>query len=273
MSDQPQGAAGATLSLRIRRKVRTEWEQVFIIVKDTFTHLLTREGIMLMTVLVGVVLWGPKGVPIFRSLLCDWITAVDGDERWRLQLLSFATGTLLLVVVPLLIIRFRFHEPFTRYGLGLGNVKLGAALAMVLLAISVPLFYFGTFDASMRWEYPMLYRGMSAAERIAAFHWDRFILYEAAYISFFFVIEFVFRGFLLFGMQERFGRYAVLFQMLSYTAWHLVKPIPELTGTLFWGFATAAVTLRARSMWYVFIAHWLLNIFMDVMILHQQGVF
>jgi membrane protease YdiL (CAAX protease family) len=73
-------------------------------------------------------------------------------------------------------------------------------------------------------------------------------------------------------MQDRFGRYAVLFQMLSYTAWHLVKPLPELSGTLLWGFATAAVTLRARSVWYVFIAHWLLNIFMDTMVLFRQGV-
>jgi len=32
-----------------------------------------------------------------------------------------------------------------------------------------------------------------------------------------------------------FGRYALMIQMLSYTAWHLGKPLPELWGTVVWG--------------------------------------
>ena len=77
---------------------------------------------------------------------------------------------------------------------------------------------------------------------------------------------------MLFGLREKFGFYAILIQMLSYTAWHLPKPFPELIGTPLRGFAVAAVTLRVGSVWYVFLAHWLLNIFLDTMILVQRGV-
>ncbi|HEX7452911.1 MAG TPA: CPBP family glutamic-type intramembrane protease, partial [Polyangiaceae bacterium] len=57
-----------------------------------------------------------------------------------------------------------------------------------------------------------------------------------------------------------------------YTAWHLTKPTTELIGTPIWGFVVAAVTLRLNSLWYVFLAHWLLNMFMDTLILVHLGV-
>jgi len=249
-----------------------ECKQVFAIVGDTFTHLKTREGVILMSTLVGVVIWGPKGTPIFSSLFQGWLTQVPAETLWRTQLLSFITGATLLVAAPIVLIRTVLHEPLGDFGLGPGHFKLGSALTLVLIAVSIPLFWVGSSSDAMRCEYPMLYRGLDADTRRQVFTWGSFVLYEGVYAVFFLTIEFIFRGYLLFGLSRRFGTYSVLFQMLSYTAWHLVKPLPELSGTLLWGFATAAVTLRARSIWYVFAAHYLLNIFLDCMILHAQGV-
>jgi membrane protease YdiL (CAAX protease family) len=250
-----------------------ECKQVFAILRDTFNHLKTREGIILMSTLIGVVIWGPKGTPVFSDLLGPWLREIPAEELWREQLVSIMTGFLLLVGAPIMIIKLVFHERLSDFGLGAGDFKLGSALTLILVAVSVPLFWYGTTSDAMRLEYPLLYRGLPGPLRIQQFSWGSFVLFEATYALFFLTIEFIFRGYLLFGLSRRFGTYAVLFQMLSYTAWHLVKPLPELSGTLFWGFATAAVALRARSLWYVFIAHYLLNIFLDCMILHAQGVF
>ena len=60
-----------------------------------------------------------------------------------------------------------------------------------------------------------------------------------------------------------FGYYAIFISMLSYTAWHLGKPIPELWGTLVWGLATGTVALATRTIWHIVLVHWLLNVFMD----------
>lgn len=259
--------------MSLKENIIGECKEVFAIVADTFTHLKTREGIILMSTLVGVMIWGPKGTPIFSSLLTSWLNEIPAESLWREQLLSFITGSLVLVVAPILIIKLVLHERLVDFGLGLGNFKLGSALTLVLIVFSVPLFQLGANSTSMQLEYPMLYRGILGPARPEAFSWSSFVLYEATYALFFLTIEFIFRGYLLFGLSRRFGRYAVLFQMLSYTAWHLVKPLPELSGTLFWGFATAAVTLRTRSLWYVFVAHYILNIYLDCMILHGQGVF
>jgi membrane protease YdiL (CAAX protease family) len=259
--------------MSFKENIIAECREVFVIVRETYDHLKTREGIILMSTLLGVMIWGPKGTPIFSEFLTSWLKAIPAEELWRDQILSFITGSVVLVVVPICIIKFVLHERLADFGLGLGNFKLGSALTLVLILVSIPLFCFGSSSESMRVEYPMLYRGLTDAARIQRFNGGSFVLYEATYALFFLTIEFIFRGYLLFGLSRRFGRYAVLFQMLSYTAWHLVKPLPELSGTLLWGFATAAVTLRARSIWYVFAAHYLLNIFLDCMILHGQGVF
>ena len=110
-----------------------------------------------------------------------------------------------------------------------------------------------------------------------------FVIYEVGYLSFFVVIEFVFRGYLLFGLYQLrdrdappgvvglpgpyvFGYYAILISMLSYTAWHLGKPLKETWGTIAWGLATGPVALESRSVLPLIVVHWLLNVVLDLAI-------
>src|SRR5579872_3435648 len=90
----------------------TNFENVLSIIKTTFHHLLTKPGIILMTILVGIVIWGPKGEPIFTPWFAKWVSPLPGEARWGPVLFSFGTGLLLLVIIPFITIRFRFHEPF-----------------------------------------------------------------------------------------------------------------------------------------------------------------
>ena len=63
-----------------------------------------------------------------------------------------------------------------------------------------------------------------------------------------------------------FGIYAILIQMLSYTMWHISKPTPELMGTIVWGVALGAVALKIRSIWPIIAVHWILNVFVDLVL-------
>jgi hypothetical protein len=197
---------------------------------------------------------------------------------WDDELISFWGGALLVVGIPLLLIRFVFHERARNYGLGLPP-KNRRALALwtflTLTALSLPAFYLGSQNADMRKLYPLYHRPFTSILE--------FGLYELTYFPFFLAIEFIFRGYLLFGLESIgvrhvraegggvpapyfFGKYALLIQMLSYTAWHLGKPLPELWGTLVWGIAAGATAWAVRSIWPVVLSHWLLNIFLDYLI-------
>lgn len=247
-------------------------ESILLIVVRTFHSLLTREGILLWSVFLLLIVWGPKGIPLFTPWFEAWINSDPLQAGFRLQLLSFFSGLALLVFIPMGIIRFVFKEPSKDFGLGLGDWRLGIRLIFVATVIGLPLFYLASLQPTMWAEYPMIYRGLSVAQIQERFTWSQFVVYEIAYASFFVVIEFTFRGYMLFGLARRFDLYSVLIQMLPYVIWHLPKPVPELLGTPLWGFITGAVGLRVRSIWYTALIHWLLNVFLDILILIHLGV-
>jgi hypothetical protein len=250
--------------------------------------LREKPGQILASAFVLIMVWGFHGdfallryaVPGYRGPGVDighrpvLIPGIPFDD----ELISFVAGAVFLVVVPMLLIRFAFREPLSKYGLGLppaGRRKLAVWVFLVLTAVCLPAFYFGAHDPAMRALYP-LYRPFASPMQFA--------LYELGYFPFFLAIEFIFRGYLLFGLESIqpehvqptaggeaapyfFGKYALLIQMLSYTAWHLGKPMSEMWGTLLWGIAAGATAYAVRSIWPVVISHWLLNVFLDWLIL------
>ncbi len=231
-----------------------EMRRVFEILLDTFKRLKDRPSIILASSFMLLILWGYHGRPLFYFEVPPLVQALPMYRWW----FTFLSGVVLLVAIPCAIIRFGFRESLAKFGLRKGNVRLGLSFLVVTLAIGLPLFWFGSHDPGIRHEYPLFHPSNAG----------QFILFEVSYLLFFLALEFIFRGYLLFGLYQKFGIYAILIQMLSYTAWHLGKPSAELLGTPLWGIATAAVTLRVGSIWYVVLGHWLLNVFMDAMILY-----
>lgn len=204
------------------------------------------------------------------------IPGIPWDQEW----LSFGAGIVLLVAIPAALIKLVYKQDLSDYGLGLprrDRRKLTILSAVLLFAVSLPAFYLGARSPEMQATYP-LFRDFRTL--------GQFVVYEIGYVTFFIVIEFIFRGYLLFGLfQFRdeqalpgvtgvrgplvFGYYAIFLSMLSYTAWHLGKPVPELYGTLVWGIAAGTVALATGTIWHLIIVHWLLNVFMDLLIWKQ----
>ena len=200
---------------------------------------------------------------------------------WDNELISFVAGLFLVVIVPLLIVHFGFRQKLSDYGVGLppkGRRKLAVWTFLTLTVLSLPAFYLGARNPDMQKVYPF-YRDFTSTAQFA--------LYELSYFPFFLAIEFIFRGYLLFGLEQIrhdqvqavaggtpapyfFGKYALLIQMLSYTAWHLGKPLPELWGTLVWGIAAGATAWAVRSIWPIVLSHWLLNVLLDYLIIRPH---
>lgn len=236
-----------------------------------------------------LMLWGYHGnLELLKAVVPGWRgPGLEIGSRpqlipgvpWDQELISFWAGAGLLVGLPILLIKYVYKQKLADYGLGLppkGRRKLAIQTFLVLMALCLPAFFIATRNADMRATYPF-YRPFT--------NLGSFVLYELTYLPFFIAIEFIFRGYLLFGLtgvrdsqvQERkadvgvpgafyFGKYALLIQMLSYTAWHLGKPVPELWGTLLWGLAAGVLAYTVRSIWPVVLSHWLLNVFFDALV-------
>lgn len=94
------------------------------------------------------------------------------------------------------------------------------------------------------------------------------------YIIFFsgsilFAWEFFFRGFLLFGLKDRFGEFAIVIQAVPFALMHIGKPPIEAFISVFAGLALGYIAYRSESFIPAFIIHWLISIPLKVSIFVQ----
>ncbi len=265
-------------------KITTVFKVIWCSIRNFFKE---RAGQIIGSAFILIMIWGYHGeLDLLGRFWDGWSgpgkdfatrTKIIPSIPWDQELISFWAGAILLVIIPMFLIKFRFKQKFSEYGLGLppkGKRKLAFLSFLFLTLISLPAFWIGAQDEGMRQVYPFFKDFKTGLE---------FILYQFSYLPFFIAIEFIFRGYILFGLagikDEEvpnsgggtpgvffFSKYAILISMLSYTAWHLGKPVPELWGTLVWGLAAGAIALSIRSIWPIVFSHWLLNVFLDAVI-------
>ncbi len=250
-----------------------------------------RAGIILASTFLLLLLWGKHGEVQILDPFGNWWRPADPNPSDRAQLIpgvpwdqewiSFFIGFVVVVLIPCALIKWRFKQHLSAYGLRWprpNKMRFAVISALIILIASAVGFLFATGNPAMRAAYP-LYRGDLSNN-------TNFAIYELGYFLFFVAIEFIFRGYLLFGLYGIkdsesaeevqgspgplvFGYYAILISMLSYTAWHIGKPIDEAWGTVVWGLVTGAVVLESGSILPIILVHWLLNVFLDLAI--RQG--
>lgn len=179
---------------------------------------------------------GKSAVLIISSVLLLTI------QHYR-QLTSLRTldRLVLYLLVPLVIIVLAWREPPTRYGLRLGNWRLGLLLTSAAVIAIAPALELVARTPDFR-----AYYGQAAPA------WGPLLLDSAAHL---FGWEFFFRGFLLFGLAQRYGDDAILLQAVPFAIAHFGKPELETLSTIFGGAAFGYVALKTDSMLYPFLIH------------------
>jgi len=178
---------------------------------------------------------------------------------------QFAIFFVLMFIIPALYLKFKMKADFGDYGLGLGKVKSGLKLLAVCVPIILVVLYFGTDAVDVRTEYPLAKSLHTQREMIIWYHLAYVFLYYTAW-------EFFFRGFLLYGLKDRFGVfYAILIQSIMSCLIHLGKPASETIGALFIGILFGIFAYRTRSIWYVFILHIIMGLSTDLYIIYFHG--
>jgi membrane protease YdiL (CAAX protease family) len=100
-------------------------------------------------------------------------------------------------------------------------------------------------------------------------------LYELSYLLFFVALDGMLRGTLLFGLadpenDDALPLLAIAFEAVVQTVCHFGKPPMEAWGAPVWGVVAGYVAYRSRSVWPIVLAHWVLNVAVDLACLHAH---
>jgi membrane protease YdiL (CAAX protease family) len=177
-------------------------------------------------------------------------------------LYQFSFFFLISFIIPALYVVLIMKKSLTEFGLGIGNIKKGLITLIVIPVLVIPLIYISSKIPDIRMEYPLAKSLLSDQSNL--------LLYQSAYIIFYYIgWEFFFRGFLLFGLKGRFGEInAILIQTISSCLLHIGKPEGEILGSIIIGILFGIIALRTRSIWYVFLIHAAIGVFLDIFIIY-----
>jgi membrane protease YdiL (CAAX protease family) len=164
------------------------------------------------------------------------------------------SSSLFYFLVPVAIILLVFREDPRRFGLRLGDWRKGAlwtVLGIVVMAVVI-------VGLAQLEEFRSYYRLGSFQEPLSSEVLE-LALRQAIYM---FSWEFIFRGFLLFGLKDRFGSLAVWIQAIPFAIMHLGKPELETLSTIFGGAAFGYIDLKSKSVFPSVIIHWAIYMMM-----------
>jgi len=191
--------------------------------------------------------------PDFRSLATGDIIA----RYWQ-----FIVFFVLMFILPALYVKVGMKKSLYDFGWGLGDIKYGAKWLISIPLLVVPMIFIASKMPEIRIEYPLAKSLLNNQGSL--------LVYETAYVLFYYVAwEFFFRGFLLFGLKNRFGAVnAILIETISSCLVHIDKPEGEIIGSIFIGILFGMIALRSKSIWYVFLIHASIGVLTGIFIIY-----
>jgi membrane protease YdiL (CAAX protease family) len=157
-------------------------------------------------------------------------------------------------LMPLGIIIFILREDPRDFGLRLGNWRKGVLFSLLGIAL-MGVVIVGLAQVT---EFQQYY-GLAAFREPDSRGLVELALRMGVYM---FSWEFMFRGFLLFGLKDRLGPLAIWIQAIPFAIMHLGKPELETLSTIFGGAAFGYVDLESRSVVPSALIHWAIYMMM-----------
>jgi len=159
-----------------------------------------------------------------------------------------ATELIYSLLIPLAAGWLLFRDKPWDYGIRIGRWKPAIILTPVCLAAMALILY----GVSKMPEFHSYYQRY-------AIDWSKLLLDTALFM---FAWEFVFRGYMLFGLEKSIGKSAIFVQAIPFVLLHLGKPFLETLACIPGGFVFGYVAYRTRSFLPCFIIHFGMYIMM-----------
>jgi membrane protease YdiL (CAAX protease family) len=153
---------------------------------------------------------------------------------------------------PLLVILIILRKNPLDFGLRIGSPRIWGFYTIVICLIAGVILYTASYNTSLQNYY-----------RDKEFSFIAYCLTSCASL---FASEFIYRGFLLFGLREKLKEGSILLQMVPFALLHLGKPELETISTILTGLLFGYVAYRGKSFWPAFIIHLFINVFFVALI-------
>lgn len=179
------------------------------------------------------------------------------NDKFYATLYWFSADGFLMLIIPLILIPLVLKGKPSDYGFRLGDVKFGLKSSALFIAAMIPVLWITSGSESFAKTYPQ--GGPFVRENISV------LMYYELFVGFYMLAwEFFWRGYMLFGLKQKFGYYAIFIQMVPFFILHRGKPDIETFASIFAGLLLGAQAWRANSFIYCFLVHWGVMIFVDV---------
>ena len=160
------------------------------------------------------------------------------------------------IVTPFLVYFVFKHSP-KDFGISLGNPRVWIKDVLIFYAIFLVILVLAFKFTDLKNIYPLYRRSTRGV--------SYFLFFELIQLWYMLGWEFFFRGFMLFGLERKFGRMAVLVQAIPFAVAHFKKPQLEAYGAIFAGIFLGLIGLRARSFLPCFLLHYLILLTADIL--------
>lgn len=195
-----------------------------------------------------------------RFFYDTWYATLGGDPLYDVYqyLYWFASEFIIYFILLLAVVVLLHRRPLQEFGLGAGDWRFGLRISLIFYLIMLPILWFASASTAFQSVYPH--------SHIVRGDWTLFLVYEAAFILYFIGWEFIWRGYMVFGLLRHTGAaIAVFSQMIPFVILHYGKPVPETVGAVAAAIALGALSVRTRSFWYAVLIHWSVMLTIDLL--------
>jgi uncharacterized protein len=223
--------------------IKEEIKSIFEYLKETDKRIII---VLLSFLLLQIVSWYFTSRRFFRYYLYKLFSESRYLELYEYSF-WFIGDFITYFILPVLIIKVLLKENISDFGLRIGNFRRGIKYIILTSIIMIPLIWFFSASETFARSYPMV--------SLTRDSWMIFFMFQILLFIFLIGWEFIFRGFLLFGLRPGLGYYAILIQAIPFVMLHNGKPLPEAIGSIPGAIILAIIALRTGSIYYCVITH------------------
>lgn len=179
-----------------------------------------------------------------------------GRDRLMSRIYWLLADGLVMFLLPVISIKFVLKEKLSDFGFRMGDKKFGFISSGLFLIVMLPIVWIVSSSESFTNMYPL--GGSELKTNMVLF-----LVYELCVGVYMLGWEFLWRGYMLFGLKVKLGYYAVFIQMIPFFILHRGKPEIEVFASILAGIILGIQALRSGSFFYCWLLHFCVMISID----------